>query len=70
MVEAIDKWHKTRTGYAVFGMAELALTYLLISLAIDSGNLLEYGLGIIILCGGVVNIIRVFRIKNNEHKKR
>jgi len=60
-MQALDKWHKTKTGYLVFGIVELALSYLFISLALDSAHTWQYVLSILLLIGGVHNLIKIFR---------
>jgi hypothetical protein len=67
-LQAIDKWHKTRTGHLTFGFAELGLSYIFISLAIDSASLWEYAAGIILLVGGIQNLVRIFRTSKHERK--
>lgn len=64
-LQAIQKFHKTRLGYIVFGLVELGLSYLLFSLAINSGNLWEYILAIILLFGALQNFVRMWMV----HKK-
>lgn len=61
MLQALDKFHKTRTGYLVFGLVELGLAYLFLSLAINSGSLWEYFLGIVFLIGFLRNLINLVR---------
>lgn len=68
-LEAINKWHKTRQGYVAFGVAELALAYLFASLAIDSGSLIQYAIAIILVFAGFQNLVNIFRVNKNEHKK-
>ncbi len=67
--QAIDKWHKTKIGYLVFGVIELLLVYPLASLAIDQGRFWQYVLAFIFLFGGLRNLIRIFWTPNNEHGK-
>ncbi len=68
-MEALDKWHKTRQGYLVFGLIELAIAYGFASWAIDTAHLWAYALGIIFFFGGVRNLIRIFRTPKNEHQR-
>lgn len=58
-MNALDKWHKTRTGLLVFALVELLLTYGAASWAIDSGNILVYLATIILLIGGMTNLIKL-----------
>lgn len=64
-IEALDKFHKTRRGYFVFGLVELGVAYLFASLAIDSGDWWEYVLAIVFLFGFLQNFVRMVRM----HKK-
>lgn len=59
MLEKLDTFHKTRTGYAVFACIELALAYLFISWAIDSGNILDYLFALIFTVGFLQNVVRL-----------
>jgi hypothetical protein len=59
-IQAIDKWHQSRTGHLTFGAVELLLAYGFASWAIDSGSLWQYALAIIFLVGGLRNFIRIF----------
>lgn len=58
-MNALDKWHKTRTGLLVFALVELLLAYGAASWAIDSGNLLLYIATIILLIGGIQNLAKL-----------
>lgn len=54
----LDKWHKTRQGYFVSGLVELALAYGVASWAIDNGSLLLYLICIVLLVGGLHNLAK------------
>ena len=56
MAQRLDEFHKTKPGFAVFGLVELALSYSFISLALNSGNLLDYTLAIALFIGFVQNL--------------
>jgi hypothetical protein len=60
-VRKLDQWHKTRTGYLVFGVLELAVAYGLVSLAINDGNVLVYILFFIVTVGGAKNLVNAVR---------
>jgi hypothetical protein len=47
-LQALDKFHKTRIGYVVFGLVELAMCYGFVDWAIDSGNLLWWAAVVIL----------------------
>jgi hypothetical protein len=57
--EPLDKWHQTKPGLLVFGLAELALGYAFVSWAIDSGSLLDWFLTFVLVIGGLQNFIRL-----------
>jgi hypothetical protein len=69
-LQAIDNWHKTKLGYLSFGLGELLLAYLFVSLAINSGSLWQYALSIILFVGAIQNFVRIFRTPKNERKRR
>ena len=56
-VVKVDKFHQTKKGKLAFGAIELLLAYAAISLAIDSGSLWQYGLGIVLFIGGTNNLV-------------
>lgn len=58
-LQVVDKFRKTRLGHLIFGLVELGLSYLFVSLAISSGNLWEYLLAIIFLFGFLQNLVRM-----------
>ena len=58
-LKQLDKFHKTKTGFALFGLAELALSYLFGSLAINSGSLWEWALTAILLLGVLQNFAKL-----------
>jgi hypothetical protein len=64
----VDTFHRTRAGYLVFGLAELALAYLFFSLAVNSGSLWQWGLAIILFIGFLQNFGRL--IGTLKHGKR
>lgn len=67
----IDKFHHTRKGKLIFGVVELLLSYAIISRAIDTGSLWEWGVGLLFVIGGINNLIRVLgrQIKKDEKSK-
>ena len=58
-IESIDKFHKTRLGYLVFGLVELGLALLALNWAIDSGSLWVWTLAFITLFGFLQNFVRM-----------
>lgn len=69
-LQKLDEFHKTRTGFLVFGLVELALAYLFVSLAINSGSLWEWVLAIIFLFGGLQNLMKIFGARKSHGSKR
>ncbi len=59
MIDKLDKWHKTRSGLAVFCIAELAIAYGFASLSIDRGNFFWYLLTLIFLVGALQNLFKL-----------
>jgi hypothetical protein len=71
MIKKLDDWHKTKVGYLLFAIVELALAYAFISLAIDRGNLWWYILTLIFLVGGLKNafkFIQLLMVKPRRHR--
>jgi hypothetical protein len=58
MIEQLDKFHKTRAGLAVFVLVELALFYLFIALALNSGSLWQWVLAALFLFGTLQNLVK------------
>lgn len=59
MLQSIDRWHKTKLGYLVFGLVELAAAYGFASLAIDRGSWWWYVLTLILLVGTLQNLVKL-----------
>jgi len=69
-LQAIDNWHKTKLGHLTFGLVELLLAYLFVSLAINSGSLLEYAVTVILFAGAIQNFVGIFKTPKNDRKRR
>ena len=67
-MEQLGKWHQTKLGLLVFALAELAIAYVFVSLAIDRGNLWYYLLAFIFLTGSLNNLFKL--IGSFYRKKR
>lgn len=59
MIRALNKWHQTKPGLLIFGLAELAVAYGWASLAIDRGNFWYYLLALIFLVGSLQNLFKL-----------
>jgi len=59
MLQKLDQWHKTKLGYLVFGLIELAVAYGFASLSIDRGNLWYYLFTLIFLVGALQNFFKL-----------
>jgi hypothetical protein len=57
----LDQFHKTRTGYIVFGLIELAMCYGFVDWALDSGNLLWWVAAIILFVGAMQDLFQAAR---------
>lgn len=68
MVHKLDRFHKTRLGYTIFGVIELMVAYAFVSLAIDRGNLFWYILTLLFLVGALRNIFNA--LIGKRHEKR
>jgi hypothetical protein len=58
-LQTLDKFHKTRRGYAVFGLVELAMCYGFVDWALDTGNLLWWTAALVLLVGGLQDVLHV-----------
>lgn len=58
MLEKLTHWQKSRFGYITEVVLDLALAYYLISLAIDSGRLIQYSLAILFLILAVRSLVK------------
>lgn len=56
MFGKLDKFHKTRLGYAVFGLAELGLAFVFANWALAEGEWFDWLLTAILLLGVGQNI--------------
>jgi hypothetical protein len=59
MLQRLHRWHQTKPGFLVFGVAELAAAYGFASLAIDRGNLWYYALTLLLLVGVLQNCVKL-----------
>ena len=50
------KWYQTKQGYALLALLEFAAVYVLVSLAINSGSLLQWVSAIVLLVAGIQNL--------------
>ena len=55
----IDKFHKTRPGYLVFGLVELAMAYGFVDWALDTGNWLWWIAAAFLVLGVLQNFYHV-----------
>lgn len=62
-LQAVDKFHKTRAGYLVFGFVELALAAVVANAAFDSGNLWQWFVAFVGLFGFLQNIVRAVVVR-------
>lgn len=57
----LHKWHQTKLGLLIFALAELAVSYGFISLAIDRADLWWYILTLIFFIGFLQNLAKLIR---------
>lgn len=69
MLDKLDRFHQTRTGYGVFALVELGLAYLFISWAINSGSWIDYLLALVFTVGFLQNTFKwISTFVNASHK--
>jgi len=54
-LQQLDKFHKTRIGYLVFGLVELAMSYGFANWALGDGSLWWWAAAFILLFGALQN---------------
>lgn len=59
-VSSVHKFHKTKRGYLVFALTELALAYLFASIAVDTASMWAYAATLIFSIGAILNFINLF----------
>ena len=67
MIDKIDAWHKTKTGYTVFAVLELIVANVFFSFAIDSGNLFDYLFAVLFFVGSLQNAYQLARSFKRGH---
>ena len=71
LIKSFDNWHKTKLGYAVMGVLELVLAYVLGSRAIDTGSMWQYLLAVILFIGSLHNFYQLIRsVVSKGHGKK
>ena len=70
MLKKLDKFHKTKLGYFVFGLVELGVAYVIAGLALDTGNFFYYLLAFILLAGTIKNLSKLIGLLFNDKKPR
>jgi hypothetical protein len=61
LLARLHRWHQTRAGWLVFGLAELALAVAVTFRAFDTGSLWQYFLGLLFLVGALQNFVKLAR---------
>jgi hypothetical protein len=70
MMEKLDKWHKSRTGLAVYALVELLIAYVFASFSIDSGSWWDYLVTLIFLIGALQNFFKLLKgFSHGNHKR-
>lgn len=66
MLEQIHTFHQTKRGFITFGVIELVLLYIVVSIALDTASMWAYAAAIVLLVGTVMNIINAFTFKEGK----
>ncbi len=68
-LKQLDTFHKTKTGYLVFGLVELGLSSLFFSLAVNSGSLWQWTLMLLLFVGFAQNFVKLIgTLLHGKHK--
>ncbi|MGH7142091.1 MAG: hypothetical protein ACREF5_01285 [Candidatus Saccharimonadales bacterium] len=59
LIQKVTIWHKTKRGYLIFAIVELAIAYVIVTVAINVGNLWLYVLTVILLTGVIQNLVKL-----------
>jgi hypothetical protein len=63
-LEMLDKFHKTRLGFAVFGLVELAMSYGFLNWGLDSGGWWLWVIALFLLVGSLQDFVHaIWRFK-------
>jgi len=66
MIGSFSRFHKTRVGYLVSGLVELAMAYGFVDWALDTGFWLWWIAAAFLLLGFVQNIVNAITVHKNE----
>ena len=69
MLNKLDHWHKTKLGYLLYALLELAAAYGFASLAIDRGNFIYYIMALVFLVGSLRNLTKLIGMFINGKRK-
>lgn len=72
-LKELHRWHGTKGGLIIFGLAELLIAYYFASRAIDTANLWQYILCFVFAIGGLNNLFRavgLIRVKAGTKPKK
>ena len=59
MLKQLESWHKQKLGLLVFGVVEGILGYVVASLALNSGSLLQWFFAFVLVIGAVQNFVKL-----------
>ncbi len=68
LVSSLMSLKKSRRDYVTFGIIEIVLAYTLVSRAINTGSLWQYGLGVLLAIGAIQNFVKAVHFKRNDKK--
>lgn len=69
-MEKLQSFHKTKQGYLTFGILELILLYVAVTIALDTANMFVYALSIILIVGVITNFTNAVRTHNKKAKTK
>jgi predicted acyltransferase len=69
-ISTIHNFHKTKKGYLVFALIEVALAYIFASIAIDTASMWAYLAAIIFAIGALLNFLNLFAEPDNSRRKK
>lgn len=68
LIDRIHEFHKTKRGYLVFALVEVAAVYVFASIAIDTGSLWAYLAAIAFAIGAILNFLNLFTTPDQPPK--
>lgn len=70
LISPIHQFHKTKRGYLVFALLELALAYVFASIAVDTGSMWAYAASLVFSIGAILNFINLFTVPDGASRPK